>query len=36
MSEYMNNKNEEYKRCTNCVMDTTDTALVFDENGVCP
>ena len=23
------------KVCTNCVMDTTDTAIVFDENGVC-
>ncbi len=21
--------------CTNCVMDTTDSAIVFDENGVC-
>ena len=23
----------EYQRCTNCVMDTTDSAIVFDENG---
>lgn len=25
----------EHRICTNCVMDTTDTAIVFDENGVC-
>ena len=25
----------EYKICTNCVMDTTDSKIVFDENGVC-
>jgi N-acetyl sugar amidotransferase len=24
-----------YQVCTNCVMDTTDTKIVFDENGVC-
>lgn len=24
-----------YQRCTNCVMDTTDSAIVFDEKGVC-
>lgn len=24
-----------YQRCTNCVMDTTDSAITFDENGVC-
>ena len=23
------------KRCTNCVMDTTDSKIIFDENGVC-
>jgi N-acetyl sugar amidotransferase len=26
---------KEYKVCTNCVMDTTDSKIVFDENGVC-
>lgn len=25
----------EYQICTNCVMDTTDSKIVFDENGVC-
>jgi N-acetyl sugar amidotransferase len=25
----------EYQVCTNCVMDTTDFNIVFDENGVC-
>lgn len=25
----------EYRRCTCCVMDTTDSKIVFDENGVC-
>ncbi len=24
-----------YQVCTNCVMDTTDSAIVFDEKGVC-
>jgi N-acetyl sugar amidotransferase len=24
-----------YQTCTNCVMDTTDSAVVFDERGVC-
>lgn len=24
-----------YQICTNCVMDTSDTRIVFDENGVC-
>jgi N-acetyl sugar amidotransferase len=24
-----------YQICTNCVMDTSDSAIVFDENGVC-
>lgn len=26
---------EMYKICTNCVMDTTDSAIFFDRNGVC-
>ncbi len=25
----------EYQVCTNCVMDTSDSKIVFDENGVC-
>lgn len=25
----------EYQRCTRCVMDTTDSKITFDENGVC-
>jgi len=25
----------EYQQCTQCVMDTTDSAIVFDDNGVC-
>lgn len=25
----------EYKRCTRCIMDTTDPAIYFDEQGVC-
>ena len=24
-----------FQRCTNCVMDTTDSAISFDEKGVC-
>ena len=24
-----------YQRCTQCVMDTTDSKIVFDEKGVC-
>lgn len=27
--------NREYQICTNCVMDTSDSNIVFDENGVC-
>ena len=26
---------QEYQICTNCVMDTTDSMIVFDKNGVC-
>ena len=29
----MNNRS--YQRCTRCVMDTTDSKITFDENGVC-
>ena len=25
----------EYKICKRCVMDTTDTEIIFDENGIC-
>ena len=25
----------QYQRCTNCVMDTSDSKIVFDENGMC-
>ncbi len=28
-------KKREFQRCTNCVMDTTDSAITFDEKGVC-
>jgi len=28
-------KNNNYQMCTNCVMDTTDPEINFDENGVC-
>lgn len=29
------NNNREYQVCSNCVMDTTDGKIVFDENGEC-
>lgn len=28
-------KDRDYQICTNCVMDTTDSAITFDEQGVC-
>ena len=28
-------KEREYQRCTQCVMDTTDSKITFDKNGVC-
>ena len=28
-------RDNQYRICTNCVMDTTDGAVTFDENGVC-
>lgn len=31
----MEKKEREYQRCTQCVMDTTDSKITFDENGVC-
>lgn len=29
------NKNREYQICTNCVMDTSDSKIFFDDKGVC-
>ena len=29
------NKERKYQVCTNCVMDTSDSAITFDENGMC-
>ena len=31
----MNDTHRPYQRCTNCVMDTSDSAITFDEHGVC-
>lgn len=31
----MENSNREYQICSNCVMDTTDSKIIFDEHGVC-
>lgn len=31
----MTEKKSEYQICTNCVMDTSDSKIVFDKNGVC-
>ena len=31
----MNDTHRPYQRCSNCVMDTTDSAITFDEHGVC-
>lgn len=28
-------RNREYQRCSNCVMDTSDSKIKFDENGMC-
>ena len=28
-------QNNKYKICSKCVMDTTDSEISFDENGVC-
>lgn len=35
MGRYLTGEKREFQRCTHCVMDTTDTKIVFDENGVC-
>jgi len=31
----MKSEKREFQRCTNCVMDTTDSKISFDEKGVC-
>lgn len=31
----MNDTHRPHQRCTNCVMDTSDSAITFDEHGVC-
>lgn len=31
----MNDTHRPYQRCTNCMMDTSDSAITFDEHGVC-
>ena len=31
----MENEKRDYQVCTNCVMDTTDSKITFDEKGVC-
>lgn len=31
----MENEKREYQVCTNCVMDTTDSKITFDEKGMC-
>ena len=28
-------ENKEYKICSNCIMDTSDTSISFDKYGVC-
>lgn len=35
MSIVKHSKNDFYQICTRCVMDTTDSEIYFDENGVC-
>lgn len=35
MGLYLNHAHRKFQRCTNCVMDTTDSKISFDENGVC-
>ena len=31
----MNTIKRDYRVCTNCVMDTTDSSIIFDEKGIC-
>lgn len=35
MKRYLPGTKRRYQRCTNCVMDTTDSKIVFDRDGVC-
>ena len=35
MEKRVKHNSREYRRCTRCVMDTTDSKITFDENGVC-
>lgn len=35
MGKYLVKNNRAFQRCTNCVMDTTDSKIVFDAEGVC-
>lgn len=36
MINIFNNDGKDHKTCANCVMDTTDALLTFDEAGICP
>lgn len=36
MINIFNNDGKQHRTCANCVMDTTDALLTFDEEGVCP
>ncbi len=33
--KFYDNMKREYQICTNCIMDTSDSKITFDENGVC-
>jgi len=35
LARYLSGEKREFQTCTNCVMDTTDSKIVFDERGVC-
>ncbi|KGF67314.1 LPS biosynthesis protein [Hoeflea sp. BAL378] len=35
MTSYANNSKRPYQICTNCIMDTSDSKISFDSNGVC-
>lgn len=35
MAKYLTNQNRKYQRCTNCIMDTTDSKIKFNERGEC-
>lgn len=34
-SNFVSNKSMKYQICSNCIMDTTDIKISFDENGLC-